>query len=53
VFRFAITTLRASADPTRPLRGTLLSPKVRHWPAITDGRRRGMRRSEIDFEKAV
>jgi len=80
-------TLRASNDPTVPLRGALLKPKVEHRAAITDEREfgvlistieeydgwptiraalqllaltmtrpgdvRGMRRSEIDFDKAV
>ena len=87
VFRYAIVTLRATVDPTAPLRGALLKPIVEHRPAITDERQlgnltcaiddydgwptlraalqilaltmtrpgdvRGMRRSEIDFEKAV
>ena len=87
VFRYAIVTMRATNDPTAPLRDALLRPKVRHQPAITDERDlgalmlaideytgwptvraglqllaltmtrpgdvRGMRRSEINFEKAV
>jgi integrase len=87
VFRLAIVTLRATNDPTAPLRGALLRPKVQHRPAIIDERGlgalmlsideyvgwpalraamlllaltmtrpgdvRGMRRAEIDFEKAV
>lgn len=36
VFRLAITTLRATNDPTFPLRGALLKPNVQHRPAITD-----------------
>lgn len=36
VFRYAIATLRADSDPTAPLRGALIRPKVRHMPAITD-----------------
>ncbi|MGH1421612.1 MAG: tyrosine-type recombinase/integrase [Hyphomonas sp.] len=36
VFRFAVATLRAESDPTPVLRGALISPKVRHMPAITD-----------------
>jgi integrase len=36
VFRLAITTLRATNDPTFPLRGALLKPNVRHRAAITD-----------------
>jgi integrase len=87
VFRYAIVTLRATNDPTAPLRGALLKPQVEHRPAITDesqlgmlmcaiddykgwptiraalqilaltmtrpGDVRGMRRPEIDFEKAI
>jgi integrase len=36
VFRYAVATLRAENDPTPVLRGALVSPKVRHMPAITD-----------------
>ena len=36
VFRLAITTLRATNDPTFPLRGALLKPNVQHRAAITD-----------------
>ena len=36
VFRLAIQTLRAETDPTAPLKGALLKPKVTHRPAITD-----------------
>lgn len=36
VCRFAIATARASNDPTSALKGALLSPKVKHRPAITD-----------------
>jgi len=87
VFRHAIVTLRATHDPTVPLRGALLRPNVQHRAAITDEKQlgslmrsvdeydgwptvraalqllaltmtrpgdvRGMRRSEINFEKAV
>ena len=87
VFRHAIVTLRATNDPTAPLRGALLTPNVQHRAAITDERQlgallrsideydgwptlraalqllaltmtrpgdvRGMRRSEISFEKAL
>ena len=87
VFRYAIVTLRATSDPTAPLRGALLKPNVKHRAAIIDERQlgalmcaideydgwatiraalqflsltmtrpgdvRGMRRSEIDFDKAV
>ncbi|MEQ8301334.1 MAG: tyrosine-type recombinase/integrase [Hyphomonas sp.] len=36
VFRYAVATLRAEADPTPVLRGALISPKVRHMPAIVE-----------------
>ncbi|MCI4643889.1 MAG: tyrosine-type recombinase/integrase [Hyphomonadaceae bacterium] len=41
VFRYAVATLRAETDPTMVLRGALISPKVRHTPAITDAKRFG------------
>jgi integrase len=87
VFRYAVVTLRATADPTAALRGALLRPIVTHRPAIVDERAvgalmhsidefdgwptlraalllsaltmarpgdiRGMRRSEINFEKSL
>tara|TARA_R110000803_G_scaffold87618_2_gene154450 strand:+ start:6126 stop:7316 length:1191 start_codon:yes stop_codon:yes gene_type:complete len=36
IFRYAVATLRAETDPTPVLRGALISPKVRHMPAIVD-----------------
>ena len=36
IFRLAIVTGRATADPTLALRGALRTPKVRHQPALTD-----------------
>src|SRR5205807_3777101 len=36
VFRYAIVTLRAPADPTFALRGALLKPNVKHYATITD-----------------
>lgn len=36
VCRFAIATARATNDPTSALKGALLSPKVKHRPAITE-----------------
>lgn len=36
VFRLAIITLRATNDPTFPLRRALLKPNVQHRPAIID-----------------
>ncbi len=48
VFRFAIVTLRAEADPTTALRGALLSPKVAGRAAITDEGRLGALLTAID-----
>ncbi|MEP2990611.1 MAG: integrase arm-type DNA-binding domain-containing protein [Parasphingorhabdus sp.] len=39
VFRYAIATGRADADPTFALRGALLTPQVKHLAAITDSKR--------------
>lgn len=36
VFRFAIATARAEADPAQPLIGALISPSVKHFAAMTD-----------------
>jgi integrase len=48
VFRYAVVTLRATSDPTAPLRGALLKPNVQHRPAITDESRLGMLMCSID-----
>src|SRR5262249_9704071 len=48
VFRLAIQTLRATNDPTFPLRGALARPKVQHRPAITDERELGILMVSID-----
>jgi integrase len=48
VFRLAITTLRATNDPTSPLRGALLKPNVQHRAAITDEARLGALLVAID-----
>jgi integrase len=48
VFRYAIVTLRATNDPTGPLRGALLKPKVQHRPAIIDERELGALMVSID-----
>ena len=48
VFRYAIVTLRATNDPTSPLRGALLTPKVQHRPAIIDERELGVLMGSID-----
>ncbi len=36
VFKYAVATTRAESDPALLLRDALTSPKVRHYPAITD-----------------
>jgi integrase len=48
VFRHAIVTLRATNDPTYPLRGALLRPIVTHRAAITDERQLGALMASID-----
>jgi hypothetical protein len=48
VFRYAITTLRVTNDPTFALRGALLKPVVQHRPAITDEVRLGGLMVSID-----
>ena len=48
VFRYAIVTLRAEADPTVPLHGALQAPKVAGRAAITDERRFGALLRAID-----
>jgi integrase len=41
VFRYAIATARLESDPTRDLRGALLSPKVTHYGAVTTPQKAG------------
>jgi integrase len=48
VFRHAIVTLRATSDPTYPLRGALLKPVVKHRAAITDEVQLGALLSSVD-----
>lgn len=36
VFRYAVATARLRSDPTRDLRGALLTPTVTHYGAVTD-----------------
>jgi integrase len=51
VFRLAIVTLRATADPTVVLKGALLQPRVQHRPAITDEKKLGgLLRSLDEFD---
>ena len=48
VFRLAIVTLRAESDPTIPLHGALLPPKVEGRAAITDEQEVGKLLQSID-----
>ena len=48
VFKFAIVTLRAKDDPTVPLNGALLPPKVEGRAAITDEKELGTLLQTID-----
>jgi integrase len=48
VFRLAVATLRAPADPTYALRGALAAPVVTHRAAITDEARLGALMVAID-----
>ena len=48
VFRYAIATVRATSDPTAPLRDALLKPKVKHRSAIIDEREFGTLMISVD-----
>ncbi len=48
IFRLAIVTLRAENDPTFPLRGALLPPKVTGRAAITDEKQFGALLRSLD-----
>ncbi|MGH6924451.1 MAG: tyrosine-type recombinase/integrase [Propylenella sp.] len=48
VCRYAVATGRAENDPTQPLRGALISPKVKHHAAITEPRAIGELMRAID-----
>ncbi len=48
VFRHAIATARLTSDPTRDLRGALVTPKVKHHAAITDPAKVGALLRAID-----
>lgn len=48
VFRLAVATLRAPADPTYSLKGALAPPVVVHRPAITEERELGALMLSID-----
>lgn len=48
VFKLAVVTLRATSDPTIPLHGALLPPKVEGRAAITDERELGKLLQAID-----
>ncbi|MEN3976140.1 integrase arm-type DNA-binding domain-containing protein [Emcibacter sp. SYSU 3D8] len=41
VFRYAVATTRASSNPAEPLRGALVSPRVKHRAAILEPKRVG------------
>lgn len=48
VFRYAVATARAEADPAHALRGALAAPIVKHFAAITDAERLGELLRAID-----
>lgn len=48
VFRYAVATDRADADPAHALRGALAAPIVRHYAAITDAAQVGLLLRTID-----
>ena len=48
VFRYAVATARLKSDPTRDLRGALLTPTVTHYGAVTDASRVGELLRSID-----
>jgi len=48
VFRYAIATARADADPAHALRGALATPVVKHFAAITDEAKLGELLRSID-----
>jgi integrase len=48
VFRYAVATVRATSDPTAPLRDALLKPKVKHRSAIVDEREFGTLMVSVD-----
>jgi len=48
IFRLAVATLRANADPTYALQGALLPPVVHHRPAITNEKQLGALMVSID-----
>lgn len=48
VFRYAVATARADADPAHALRGALAAPVVKHYAAITDAAEVGQLLRTID-----
>jgi integrase len=48
VFRYAVATARLRSDPTRDLKGALLTPTVKHYAAITDEKQVGELLRAID-----
>jgi len=48
VFRYAVATARLKSDPTRDLRGALLTPTVKHYGAVTEAKDVGKLLRAID-----
>lgn len=48
VFRYAVATARLKSDPTRDLRGALLTPTVTHYGAVTEAKDVGKLLRAID-----
>lgn len=48
VFRYAVATARLKSDPTRDLRGALLTPTVTHYGAVTEAEEVGKLLRAID-----
>lgn len=48
VFRYAVATARLKSDPTRDLRGALLTPTVTHYGAVTEAKEVGKLLRAID-----
>jgi len=41
VFRYAVATARIAVDPTRDMRGALITPRPKHYGAIVEPKRAG------------
>ena len=48
IFRYAVATARADADPTLPLKGAITTPKTKSYAAITDPKALGALLRAID-----